>query len=89
MKEIGRWLAWPYNGQIYKGVPAAKLDDFCHRKYDEVYRHWYFASSIKIMQALEKAGVENYVVTCATPTGRSACRASACGRSASRSTPAT
>ena len=63
MKEIGRWLAWPYNGQIYKGVPAAKLDDFCHRKYDEVYRHWYFASSIKIMQALEKAGVENYVVS--------------------------
>ena len=63
MKEIGRWLAWPYNGQIYKGVQAAKLDDFCHRKYDEVYRHWYFASSIKIMQALEKAGVENYVVS--------------------------
>ena len=63
MKEIGRWLAWPYNGQIYKGVPAAKLDDFCHRKYDEVYRYWYFASSIKIMQALEKAGVENYVVS--------------------------
>ena len=63
MKEIGRWLAWPYNGQIYKGVSAAKLDDFCHRKYDEVYRYWYFASSIKIMQALEKAGVENYVVS--------------------------
>ena len=63
MKEIGRWLAWPYNGQIYRGVSAAKLDDFCLRKYDEVYRHWYFASSIKIMQALEKAGVENYVVS--------------------------
>ena len=63
MKEIGRWLAWPYNGQIYKGVQAAKLDDFCHRKYEETYRHWYFASSIKIMQALEKAGVENYVVS--------------------------
>lgn len=63
MKEIGRWLAWPYNGQIYKGVSAAKLDDFCHRKYEETYRRWYFASSIKIMQALEKAGVENYVVS--------------------------
>jgi len=63
MKEIGRWLAWPYNGQIYKGVSAAKLDDFCHRKYEETYRHWYFASSIRIMRALEKAGVENYVVS--------------------------
>ena len=63
MKEIGRWLAWPYNGQIYRGVSAAKLDEFCMRKYDETYRHWYFESSIKIMQALEKAGVENYVVS--------------------------
>jgi hypothetical protein len=44
-------------------MPAAKLDDFCHRKYEETYRHWYFASSIKIMRALEKAGVENYVVS--------------------------
>jgi hypothetical protein len=44
-------------------VSAAKLDEFFLRKYDEVYRHWYFASSIKIMQALEKAGVENYVVS--------------------------
>ena len=63
MKEIGRWLAWPYNGQIFRGVSAAKLDEFCLRKYDEVYRHWYFASSVKILQALEKAGVENYVVS--------------------------
>ena len=63
LKEIGRWLAWPYNGQIYRGVSAAKLDEFCLRKYDEVYRHWYFVSSVKMLQALEKAGVENYVVS--------------------------
>ena len=63
MNEIGRWLAWPYNGQIYAGVPAAKLDEFCLRKFDEVYRHWYFVSSVKMLQALEKAGVENYVVS--------------------------
>ena len=63
LKEIGRWLAWPYNGQIYRGVSAAALDAFCERKYDETYRHWYFSSSMKIMRALEKAGVENYVVS--------------------------
>jgi hypothetical protein len=63
LKEIGRWLAWPYNGQIYRGVSAAALDAFCERKYDETYRHWYFSSAMKIMRALEKAGVENYVVS--------------------------
>ena len=63
MNAIGRWLAWPYNAQIYGGVPAADLDAFCTRKVAEVYRKWYFASSVAIWQALEKAGVENYVVS--------------------------
>ena len=63
MNEIGRWLAWPYNAQIYGGVPSADLDAFCSQKVAEVYRKWYFASSVAIWQALEKAGVENYVVS--------------------------
>jgi len=61
--EIGRWFAWPYNAQIYNGVPAATLDEFCRAKVDEVYRKWYFSSSVAMWQALEKAGVENYVVS--------------------------
>lgn len=63
MNEIGRWLAWPYNAQIYGGVPSADLDAFCSQKVAEVYRKWYFVSSVAIWQALEKAGVENYVVS--------------------------
>ena len=63
MNEIGRWLAWPYNAQIYGGVPSADRDAFCSQKVAEVYRKWYFASSVAIWQALEKAGVENYVVS--------------------------
>ena len=63
MNEIGRWLAWPYNAQIYGGVPSADIDAFCSQKVAEVYRKWYFASSVAIWQALEKAGVENYVVS--------------------------
>ena len=63
MNEIGRWLAWPYNAQIYGGVPSADLDAFCSQKVAEVYRKWYCASSVAIWQALEKAGVENYVVS--------------------------
>lgn len=63
MNEIGRWLAWPYNAQIYGGVPSADLDAFCSQKVAEVYRKWYFASSVAIWKALEKAGIENYVVS--------------------------
>jgi len=63
MNAIGRWLSWPYNAQIYVGRDAAELDAFCEAECAAVYRKWYFASSVKMMQALEAAGVENYVVS--------------------------
>ena len=63
MNEIGRWLAWPYNAQLFLGVKAADLDAFCQAEVDRVYRKWYFASSIAIWRELEKLGVENYVVS--------------------------
>ena len=63
MYAIGRWLAWPYNAQIYAGAESETLDRFCAAKVDAVYRKWYFASSVAIWQALERAGVENYVVS--------------------------
>lgn len=63
MNEIGRWLAWPYNAQIYEGVSAQRLDEFCAMKFDTVYRHWFFTSSITMLKKLEAAGVENYIVS--------------------------
>ena len=63
LNEIGRWLAWPYNAQIFEGTSAAELDAFCAAECAAVYRKWYFASSVKMMKALEKAGVENYIVS--------------------------
>lgn len=63
MNAIGRWLAWPYNAQIFLGQRADDLDAFCSRKFADVYRGWYFASSVEILKSLEAAGVENYVVS--------------------------
>ena len=61
--EIGLWLGWPYNAQIYAGVRSAQLDAFCRDEYAAVYRKWYFAFSVKVLKALEAAGVENYIVS--------------------------
>ncbi|MBR6734705.1 MAG: haloacid dehalogenase-like hydrolase [Kiritimatiellae bacterium] len=63
MNAIGRWLAWPYNAQVYEGVEERAIVRFCEAKVESVYRKWYFASSMAIWRALEKAGVENYVVS--------------------------
>ena len=63
MNEIGRWFAWPYNAQIYAGVETARLDEFCARKFREVYSNWYFVSSLEMLGELERMGVENYIVS--------------------------
>lgn len=63
LNEIGRWIAWPFNAQMYHGQSAAALDAFCEAECERVYRKWYFSSSMMILRALEKAGVENYVVS--------------------------
>ena len=60
---IGRWLAWPFNAQMYYGQSAAAIDAFCEAACESFYRKWYFASSMKMFRALERAGVENYVVS--------------------------
>lgn len=63
MNAIGRWLAWPFNAQIFAGKVERELDAFCQQEFAKVYRKWFFASSVKMMKALEKAGVENYVIS--------------------------
>ena len=63
LEEIGRWVSWPFIAQMYHGQSAAEIDEFCKAECEKVYRKWYFASSMKIWRALEKAGVENYVVS--------------------------
>ena len=63
LRQLGYWLAWPFNAQIYEGVEAAKIDAFCRNEYAAVYRKWYFRFSAKVFAGLKKAGVENYVIS--------------------------
>ena len=63
MNAIGRWLAWPYNAQMYAGESVAAIDAFCEAECEAVYRKWYFTSSLEMLRALEAAGVENYIVS--------------------------
>jgi phosphoserine phosphatase len=62
-RGIGKWLAWPFLAQMYFGQSEAKLDAFCRAECEKVYRKWFFASSVKMLQALEQAGVENYIIS--------------------------
>ena len=61
--EMGRWISWPYNAQMYHGQSAAEIEAFTEAECERVYRKWYFVSSIRIWRALAQAGVENYIVS--------------------------
>ena len=60
---LGYWLGWPFNAQMFGGRETAPMDAFCRREFALVYRKWYFAFSDRVWRALEKGGVENYVVS--------------------------
>lgn len=62
-KDVGRWISWPSLGQVFHGADAVKLEEHCRDYAQRVLKDWYFTSSIKIMRALEKAGVENHIVS--------------------------
>lgn len=63
LNRIGRWISWPFNAQMYLGQSEAAIEAFCEAECERVYRKWYFSSSMKIWRALERSGVENYVVS--------------------------
>lgn len=63
LKEIGRWIAWPYLAQMMHGTAERDVEALATAAFAQEFRTWYFASSVKILRALEKAGVENYIVS--------------------------
>ena len=63
LNEFGRWIAWPFNAQIFHGQDVAAIDAYVRRLADTTFRKWYFVSSVEILRRLEKAGVENHIVS--------------------------
>ena len=61
---IGTWLSQAYDVQMYVGTPVSRLEAFTERTVrEDGLDRWYFASSMAIWRALERLGVENYVVS--------------------------
>ena len=63
LNEIGRWVAWPYNAQIFAGARAAEIEELTRMRCREIYSKFYFASSMEILRRLEAAGVENHIIS--------------------------
>lgn len=62
-KHIGEWLAYPFIVQMLRGAKESDVRTLAARHFEKVFRHYYFASSLKILKALEENGIENHVIS--------------------------
>ena len=63
LERIGRYVAWPYNVQIFSGRTEREISEFAAARFADTYRPWFFAASIEMLAALERAEIENYIIS--------------------------
>ncbi len=61
--RIGHWLAYPYLPQILAGSTPEEVTALARRHFSTTYRPYLFSSSISVFRELQKAGVENHVIS--------------------------
>ncbi|MDD8046871.1 MAG: haloacid dehalogenase-like hydrolase [Verrucomicrobiota bacterium] len=60
---IGRWLAYPYVGQMLRGAEVEAVRRVVDRHFEEAIRPFYYDASMKILRALEAGGVECHILS--------------------------
>lgn len=60
---IGRWMAYPFVGQMLRGGPVDDIQELAGKHFENVLRKFYFRSSIEMLEGLEAAGVECHILS--------------------------
>ena len=63
LRNLAQWLAVPFRAQMYAGKTVAELEAFAAAKFRNDLSRYYFRSSIRILKALQAAGVESHVIS--------------------------
>lgn len=63
LRELAQWMAVPFRAQMYEGRTVAEMETFASARFGSDLPKLYFVSSIRIMNALRTAGVENHVIS--------------------------
>ena len=61
--RIGPWLAYPFIPQMLRGAKADDVLELSRRHFAGTLSNYFMASSLKIIRALERGGVESHVVS--------------------------
>jgi phosphoserine phosphatase len=62
-RRLGAWIAYPFVPQMFRGAQAADVSAMAAGQFNHVLHRYYYASSLHILKGLEKAGVENHVLS--------------------------
>jgi phosphoserine phosphatase len=60
---IGRWMAYPFVGQMLRGAAVSEIQELAGRHFQNVLQKFYFRSSIEMLESLEAAGVECHILS--------------------------
>ena len=61
--RIGHWLAYPFIPQMLRGAKAEDVLRLSESQFAHTLSNYLMASSVKIMRALERGGVESHVIS--------------------------
>ncbi len=62
-RDLGHRNAYTFLTTQYGGADPQEILAFATRRFQEVYRDFYFSSSIKMWKDLEKAGIQNHIIS--------------------------
>lgn len=61
--NISEWIAYPFIPQMLRGAKEHEVRALARRQFEEVYQKHYFKESVKMFQALDGAGIHNYIIS--------------------------
>ncbi len=62
-ENISRWLAYPFIGQMLRGADDSAVRAVSRMHFRETLAPHYFRSSVQMIHALEKAGIETHIIS--------------------------
>ena len=62
-EHVGHWLSYPFLAQMLRGSKLTEVQDLAEKHFKSVLKNYIYASSLSIIKALKKEGIEVQVIS--------------------------
>lgn len=63
LQSLGKWLAYPYMGQIFRGASYQQIQAISQQYFETVLQRYYFSGSFEILKELKSHGIHPYILS--------------------------